>query len=169
MNSLKDDLIYKPIPSCSRRGIDCLYHPLEGVYGIDIFTQEERDADFAGAYKAAKHMWEYVFTDAKNERKFVEELDTAAEVVVYSQLPRGFGTPTPMGNYNPDWAIAFKQDKVKHVFSIAETKGSMSSIELRAIKECRIACARRFYRDISSADVKYEVVYSYAKLRSLVS
>lgn len=145
------------------------YHPLEGVHSIDIFTQEKRNGDFAGAYEAAKHVWEYVLTDSKNEREFVEELDTATEVVVYAKLPRGFSIPTPVGSYNPDWAIAFEQGSVKHVYFIAETKGSMSSMQLRAIEERKIECARRFFRDISSADVKYGVVDNYAKLRSLVS
>lgn len=71
-----------------------------------------------------------MFTDSKNERTFVAELDTSAEVVVYAKLPKGFFIPTPVGNYNPDWAIAFHEGTVKHIYFIAETKGSMSSMEL---------------------------------------
>ena len=109
-----------------------------------------------------------MFTDSKTERTFVEELDTGAEVVVYAKLPRGFGIPTPVGTYNPDWAIAFDQNKVRHVFFVAETKGSLSSMELREIEQRKIECARKFFAQITSDRVKYDVVDSYSKLMSLV-
>lgn len=144
------------------------YDPIEGVYDIDIFTQEKPKGDFAKAFKADRHIYDYVFTDAINERKFVEELDKSVEVAVYAKLPRGFSIPTPVGNYNPDWAIAFEQDKVRHVYFIAETKGSMSSMELREIESRKIDCARKFFARITSEQVKYDVVDSYAKLMSLV-
>ena len=96
------------------------------------------------------------------------ELDTSVEVVVYAKLPRSFTIPTPVGNYNPDWAIAFQEGTVKHVYFIAETKGSMSSMELRKIEECKIDCARKFFKKITSDQVKYDVVDSYGKLMQLV-
>ena len=89
-------------------------------------------------------------------------------VSVYAKLPRGFFIPTPVGNYNPDWAIAFHDGKVKHVFFVAETKGSMSSMDLRAIEASKIACARKFFAKITSDQVKYDVVDSYGKLMELV-
>ncbi len=90
------------------------------------------------------------------------------EVIVYAKLPRSFFIPTPVGQYNPDWAIAFQQGKVKHIYFIAETKGSMSSLELREVEECKIACARKFFAKITSDQVKYDVVNSYGKLMELV-
>jgi len=113
-------------------------------------------------------VYDYVFTDSKNERRFVEELDTGTEVVVYAKLPRGFFIPTPVGPYNPDWEIAFESGKVQHVFFIAETKGSMSSMELREIEKRKIDCARKFFARITSDQVKYDVVDSYSKLMELV-
>ena len=104
----------------------------------------------------------------KVERDFVKELDASAEVVVYVKLPRGFFIPTLVGNYNPDWAIAFKQGKVKHVYFVAETKGSMSSMDLRKIEESKIECARKFFAKITSDQVKYDVVDGYGKLMELV-
>ena len=83
-------------------------------------------------------------------------------------MPRSFFIPTPVGSYNPDWAIAFKQGDVKHVYFIAETKGSMSSMELRKIEECKMDCARKFFTKITSDQVKYGVVDSYSKLMELV-
>ena len=145
------------------------YDPIAGAYDIDIFTQEKPRGDFAKAFKATRHVFDYVFTDAKNERKFVEELDATDQVAVYAKLPRGFSIPTPVGNYNPDWAIAFKHGSVKHVYFVAETKGSMSSMELREIERHKIDCARKFFARITSDQVKYDVVDSYGKLMELVS
>lgn len=145
------------------------YDPIDDIHDIDIFTKEKRSGDFNRAFKADRHVFDYVFTDSKTERSFVEELDTSAEVVVYAKLPRGFSIPTPVGDYNPDWAIAFDQGRVRHVFFIAETKGSMSSMELREIEKSKIKCARRFFAEIASESVKYEVVDSYSKLMSLVT
>jgi type III restriction enzyme len=144
------------------------YDSVGETYDIDIFTQEKPKEDFSKALKVDHHIYDYVFTDSKNERNFVTELDTSAEVVVYAKLPRGFFIPTPVGNYNPDWAIAFHEGAVKHVYFIAETKGSMSSMELREIEKSKIECARKFFTKITSDQVKYDVVDSYGKLMELV-
>jgi len=144
------------------------YNPVEATHTLDIFTQEKPKEDFTKAIKTDRHIYDYVFTDSKNERDFVKDLDTGTEVVVYAKLPRSFFIPTPVGSYNPDWAIAFKQGEVKHVYFIAETKGSMSSMELRKIEECKIDCARKFFTKITSDQVKYDIVDSYSKLMELV-
>ena len=144
------------------------YDPIDDTHNLDIFTQEKAKEDFNKAVKTGRHIYDYVFTDSKNERNFVKELDTSSEVVVYAKLPRGFSIPTPVGNYNPDWAIAFQEGKVKHVYFVAETKGSMSSMELRAIESSKIECARKFFSKITSDQVKYDVVDGYEKLMELV-
>lgn len=144
------------------------YDPVGESHSSDIFTAEKPKADFSKAFEAKHHVYDYVFTDSTIERKFVEELDASTEVVVYAKLPKSFFIPTPVGNYNPDWAIAFHAGKVKHVYFIAETKGSMSSLELRAIEKSKIACARKFFANITSEQVKYEVVDGYGKLMELV-
>lgn len=144
------------------------YDMVDERYDSDIFTREKPKADFTKAIPVNRHVYEYVFTDAANERKFVQELDTSVEVVVYAKLPRSFFIPTPVGNYNPDWAIAFEEGKVKHIYFIAETKGSMSTMDIRKIEECKIDCARRFFKKITSDQVRYDVVDSYGKLMELV-
>ena len=144
------------------------YDPTGDTHTMDIFTQDKPKEDFSKAVKTNHHIYDYVFTDSKNERDFVRELDASTEVVVYAKLPRGFFIPTPVGNYNPDWAIAFQEGKVKHVYFVAETKGSMSSMDLRKIEESKIECARRFFAKITSDQVKYEVVDGYGKLMELV-
>ena len=95
-------------------------------------------------------------------------MDTGTDIEVYSKLPKTFSIPTPVGSYNPDWAIAFKQGTVKHIYFIAETKGSMSSMELREIEKSKIECARKFFAKITSDQVKYDVITSYSKLMELV-
>jgi type III restriction enzyme len=143
------------------------YDTTSGVHEApDIFT--ERKEDLSKGFKATRHIYDYVFTDSGTERTFVGELDASSEVVVYAKLPKSFQIPTPVGNYNPDWAIAFNKDKVKHVYFIAETKGSMSSMDLRKIEDAKIECARKFFTKITSDQVKYDVVNSYGKLMELV-
>jgi type III restriction enzyme len=137
-------------------------------YSSEIFTQEKPSIEFSKAIKANRHIYDYVFADSNTERDFAKELDVSSEVVVYAKLPTGFFIPTPVGDYNPDWAIAFKQGAVKHVYFVAETKGSMSSMDLRKIEECKIQCARKFFAKITSDQVKYDVIDSYGKLMDVV-
>lgn len=149
------------------------YDPVEERYELDIFTAGQTKQDFSkSGAKLARHIYDYVLTESDIERKFVKELDTASEVVVYAKLPRGFLIPTPVGDYNPDWAIAFKEGAVKHVYFVAETKGSMSSMELRQIERTKIECARKFFdqlnRKYAPENVKYDVVNSFDKLMELV-
>jgi type III restriction enzyme len=149
------------------------YDPVEERYELNIFTDGQTKQDFSkSGAKLGRHIYDYVLTDSNTEREFVKVLDTASEVVVYAKLPRGFLIPTPVGDYNPDWAIAFKEGVVKHVYFVAETKGSMSSIELRKIEETKIACARKFFDQLNlkyaPENVKYDVVNSFDKLMELV-
>ncbi|MCK5690192.1 type III restriction endonuclease [Myxococcota bacterium] len=142
-------------------------------HDIDIFTAAQSKQDFTQAGEKLKnHIYDYVVADSKVEREFANELDTSAEVVVYAKLPRGFLIPTPVGDYNPDWAISFKEGSVKHVYFVAETKGSMSTLELRGVEETKIQCARKFFgklnERINSEHVKYDVVTDYGKLMDIV-
>jgi type III restriction enzyme len=153
------------------------YQPsAEEPYTQDIFNMSKSSQEYAKAFQAKKSIQDYVFTDgsaasdgtsASIERKFAESVDTADEVVVYAKLPRGpkgFYIPTPVGNYSPDWAIAFRRGSVKHIFFIAETKGTMDSLNLRPIEQAKISCARKLFNEISTTDVKYHDVDSYQSL-----
>jgi type III restriction enzyme len=150
------------------------YDSISETHEIDIFTEGQSKQDFNKAgNQLERHIYDYVITDSKTERSFVQELDTSSEVVVYAKLPRGFSIPTPVGNYNPDWAISFKEGTVKHIYFVAETKGSMSSMELREIERTKIECARKFFAEINqkieTEKVKYDVVDSFGKLMDLVA
>lgn len=149
------------------------YDSVEDKFDLDIFTAGQTKQDFSKAgNKLQRHIYDYVLTDSNIEREFVKELDTANEVVVYAKLPRGFLIPTPVGDYNPDWAISFKEGTVKHVYFVAETKGSMSSMDLREIEKTKIKCARKFFdemnRRYAPENVKYDVVDSFGRLMEVV-
>lgn len=145
------------------------YDVLDDKYDTDLFT----DATIKGkldvnAMKADKHLFDHIIYDSTNERKFAQELDVASDVAVYVKLPDGFYISTPVGHYNPDWAIAFKEGTVKHIYFVAETKGSMDTLELRGIEDAKIHCAREHFKAISGDDVVYDVVDSYEALLSKV-
>lgn len=147
------------------------YDEIEGDYDTAIFTAEKRTT-LDKAFEAKKHIQPYVFTDGlaekSVERKFAEDLDGAEEVCVYAKLPKGFSIPTPVGNYSPDWAIAFNKGAVKHIFFIAETKGTMESLQLRPIEKAKISCARKLFNEISTEDVVYHDVDSYQNLLNIM-
>lgn len=150
-----------------------VYDGLSERYDVDIFTNNQIGQNFSKASsKLKRHIYDYVITDSRIEREFVEKLETAGEVVVYAKLPRDFRIPTPIGEYNPDWAIAFKEGCVRHIYFVAETKGTLSSMKLREIEKMKIACARKFFDEIehhvSHDRVKYDVVTSYEKLIDIV-
>lgn len=147
------------------------YNQIEDRFEASIFTDESgitRDK----AIEVKKHIKPYVVTDgtAKDsvEKRFAHDLEGADEVCVYAKLPRGFFIPTPVGNYNPDWAIAFKKGTVKHIFFVAETKGTMESMQLRPVEQVKIDCAKKLFNDISTDDIVYHDVDSYQSLLNIM-
>lgn len=149
------------------------YDLLDERYDSSIFTENQTAQDLSKAgEKLKKSIYEYVVTDSKVERSFVTELDTSDEVVVYTKLPRGFFIPTPVGDYSPDWAIAFREGSVKHICFVAETKGSMSTLQLKGVEQAKIDCAKKFFASINEkaevGEVVYDVVDSYDSLLQIV-
>lgn len=151
------------------------YDPVEDKFDLDIFTAGQTKQDFSNAIKTPKHhIYDFVLPDSgsKPERNFAEALEASTEVIVYAKLPRGFLIPTPVGDYNPDWAISFKEGSVKHIYFVAETKGSMSSMDLREIEKTKIKCARKFFdemnRRFAPENIKYDVVDNFEKLMEVV-
>ena len=141
------------------------YDVLDEKYSTDVFTDPTIKGKLGvNAMKVKKHLYDHIVYDSSNERDFATDLDTNVDVAVYVKLPDGFYISTPVGHYNPDWAIAFCEGKVKHIYFVAETKGSMSSMQLRLIEESKIHCAREHFKAISSGNVVYDVVDSYKSL-----
>lgn len=144
------------------------YDRIDGQYDSGIFTADKSSHDFDKAFQARKAIQDYVFTDGISEdsveRRFAQNLDEAEEVCVYAKLPRGFHIPTPVGNYSPDWAIAFYEGTVKHIYFVAETKGTMESLQLKPIEQAKIRCARKLFNEMSTSKVRYHDVDSYQHL-----
>lgn len=141
------------------------YDVMDEKYGTDVFTDPTIKGRLGvNAMKAKKHLYDHIVYDSSNEQAFATELDTNTNVAVYVKLPDGFYISTPVGHYNPDWAIAFYEGTVKHIYFVAETKGSMNSMQLRLIEESKIHCAREHFKTISSGEVVYDVVDSYKTL-----
>ncbi len=144
------------------------YDTIEGHYESSIFTAEKHNLTMDKAYPAKKAIQDYVFTDGMAEksveRKFAENLDGAEEVFIYAKLPKGFYIPTPVGHYSPDWAIVFHEGKVKHIYFVAETKGTMESLNLRPIEKAKIDCAKKLFTKLSDGLVTYDHVDSYQEL-----
>ena len=146
------------------------YHMTEDRYDTDIFT----DGTIKGrlgvnAMKAENHLYDYVVYDSENERKFAGELEAhTEEVKVYVKLPSGFFISTPVGRYNPDWAIAYEKGTEKHIYFVAETKGDMSSLQLRPIEKAKTDCAVKHFEVISGDNITYGIVDSYEALLGLV-
>lgn len=141
------------------------YDVMDEKYGTEVFTDPTIKGRLGvNAMKANKHLYDHIVYDSTNEMAFASELDTNKDVAVYVKLPKGFYISTPVGHYNPDWAIAFYEGTVKHIYFVAETKGSMNSMQLRLIEESKIHCAREHFKAISNGNVVYDVVDSYQTL-----
>lgn len=141
------------------------YNKLEEAYQTDIFTEPEmKSISMKNSLPVEKNLYNYLIYDSDVEKKFGEDLDKNEEVSVYVKLPKGFYINTPVGHYNPDWAIAFNEGSVKHIYFVAETKGSMSSLQLKPIEQAKINCAREHFKTISSDSVQYDVIDSYQAL-----
>ena len=150
------------------------YNPIAETYTTDIFTDAQSHQFFSKAEeKLKKHIYDYVATDSNVEREFVKNLEISSQIEVYAKLPRGFYIPTPVGNYNPDWAICFYKNSIKHIYFVAETKGSMSSMQLRGMEDKKIDCAKKFFEalneEIDMNKVKYDIVKNFNGLMELVA
>lgn len=147
------------------KNTDITYNMLDEHYDTDIFTEPTIKGKLGtNAMKAQRHLYDHIVYDSTNERNFAADLDTDTDVAVYVKLPDSFYIATPVGHYNPDWAIAFYEGTVKHIYFVAETKFAMSSMQLRLIEESKIHCAREHFKAISNGNVVYDVVDSYQAL-----
>lgn len=148
------------------------YSKTKNKYDTDIFTENTlRGKLGVNAIESAKSLYDIVVVDSQGvEKNFAEALEKEADVEVYTKLPRGFYINTPMGHYNPDWAIAFKEGTVKHVYFIAETKGNdWQTSQLRGVEDAKIECARRHFAALSDSKIEYGVAKDYQTLYNMVT
>lgn len=145
------------------------YNVMDEKYDTDVFTDPTIKGRLGvNAMKAKKHLYDHIVYDSTKEQEFATELDINKDVAVYVKLPDGFYISTPVGHYNPDWAIAFYEGTVKHIYFVAETKGSMKSMQFRQIEEAKKDCAREHFKAISNDEVLYDIVDSYKSLLDIV-
>lgn len=143
------------------------YHKVDDVYDSNhIFTNENSALRNDEVLK--KHIYDYVSSDSKIEKEFAKSLESDASVIVYAKLPRSFKIPTPIENYSPDWAIVLDKDNTRHIYFIAETKGSNEEKDLREIEKLKIHCAREHFKAIAGTDIKFGVVKDFEKLSEIV-
>lgn len=143
------------------------YHQINEEFVADIFT-ERMPENISKALKAKKNIQDYVFFDSQKEKEFAEAMDVATEVCVYAKMPRTFKIPTPVGEYAPDWAIAFNEGAVRHIYFIAETKGTMDTLELSTVEQTKIVCAKKVFNELSTSQVRYHEVSTYDELLTVI-
>lgn len=140
------------------------YSKTTQVYDTDIFTINNFKWSLKeNILEVEKHIYDYVKTDSKTERLFAWELESW-NISVYAKLPSWFKIPTPVWEYNPDWAIVFDSKDVKYIYFIAETKGSMSSLDLKWNESLKINYARKHFEALNNSDIKYDVIHTYDDL-----
>ena len=157
INEVKASLIFNNI----------VYHKIDETHDAKtVFTNTKEALRSSELLK--KHIYDYIVTDSEIERKFANSLDDSAEVTVYAKLPKNFFITTPVANYSPDWAIVFDKEKVRHIYFVAETKGSDSDLDLREIEKLKLHCAEEHFKAISNTEVVFKKVSSYEKLLEIV-
>ncbi len=145
------------------------YNPTNAKpYDSTIFVPERR-LNINKAVELSKHITPYVAYDSDSERDFAQSLQSATEVLIFAKLPRKLKIPTPVGYYAPDWAIVFEEGTVRHIFFVAETKGSLDKMELRGIEKAKTDCAKKLFNSISTHTVRYGVVDKFENLYNIIN
>ena len=147
------------------------YNKTDEVFSMDIFTLAKDKNELkpnSTIPTTKKHLYNFLQYESDVEKKMAEKLDKSEKVSVYVKLPKGFYIDTPVGKYNPDWAIVFNEVDIKHIYFIAETKGSLSSLELKLIEKAKITCAKKHFKSITDEKVEYDVVNSFEELLNKV-
>lgn len=145
------------------------YNRAAGTYDAAEIFAEDMPENLGRALSTSRHgVQDWTVFDSDTEREFARELEESAEVCAFAHLPRSFKIPTPVGDYAPDWAIAFNEGAVKHIFFVAETKGSLQSLNLKGVEKAKISCARKLFEQLGEDDVRYDFVSTYEELMDKV-
>ncbi len=140
------------------------YSFLDDKYSMDIFIESNIGEYQQDCESYKKHATRFLMLDSNIEKDFADALDISEEICAFVKLPKSFYIPTPIGKYSPDWAIVAKKNDKKHIYLIAETKGSLDDNELRFYEKNKILCAKRLYKQLHKEElgdikpVQYEKV-----------
>ncbi len=125
----------------------------EVYYAQELFEQEELSGYLKNMLAAKKSVYEQVVYDSSGvERGFAEELEKNEAVKVYAKLPGWFKVPTPLGSYNPDWAVLIEKDGAERLYLVVETKASLFADDLRDRESAKLACGKAHFQALADAD-----------------
>lgn len=145
-----------------------VYHKTDERYdAATVFTNDKQA--LRQSEKLQKHIYDFLISDSKTEAEFAKNLELSTAVTLYAKLPQSFYITTPIARFSPDWAIVFDKEKTKHVYFVAETKGSESEMELKGIEQMKIHCADEHFKAISGTEVKFAKVASYERLLEIIN
>lgn len=145
-----------------------VYHKTEERHDSRTVFSNDKHA-LRNSEHLKKHVYDFLTSDSKIESDFAKALENSTEVVVYAKLPKSFYVSTPVAKYSPDWAIVFDKEKVRHIYFVAETKGSDSDLDLREIEKLKIHCATEHFKVIAGKEVTFTKVASYERLMEIIN
>ena len=121
-------------------------------FSLSLFQTEELHGYLGhNLLRVAKSVYHHVVYDSEVERRFALDLEQHALVRLYAKLPGWFHIPTPLGKYNPDWAVLVRKEDEERLYFVVETKGSARAEDLRPTEQRKIECAREHF-----AAIRYE-------------
>ena len=140
----------------------------ESYYAQELFVKDELTGYLNKMVKSQKSVYDHVIWDSSNEAKFAEDLEMSSAVKVYAKLPRWFQVPTPLGPYNPDWAVLVENDDSERLYFVAETKGSSFIDDLRNQERAKVECGREHFAalEVGETPAEYRVVHQFDELFS---
>ncbi len=100
--------------------------------------------------ESVKSVYEQVVYDSDVEYQFARQFEASGQVKVYAKLPDWFTIPTPLGNYNPDWAVLVELDGREKLYFVVESKGSMSAEAIRPIEQDKIDCGKKHFEALDT-------------------
>ena len=134
----------------------------EHYFAQELFRNEELIGYFKNTMAAQKSVYDHVVYDSDNEAAFAESLERFTAVKVYAKLPRWFQVPTPLGPYNPDWAVLIEHDEGERLYLVVETKGSAFLDDLRNAERAKVECGKAHFKalQVGESPARYRVVHT---------
>jgi type III restriction enzyme len=121
-------------------------------YAQELFENEELTGYLKNMLPTNRSVYEYVVYDMGGEKEFAEQLETNEAVKVYAKLPGWFKVPTPLGTYNPDWAVLVEKDGTERLYFVVETKPSLFNDDLRAKEGAKIECGKAHFKALATGE-----------------
>ena len=138
----------------------------ESYYTQELFVKEELTGYLNKMIESRKSVYDHVIWESDNEAKFAQQMETSAAVKVYAKLPRWFQVPTPLGPYNPDWAVLIEKSSSERLYFVAETKGTSHLDDLRKTERAKVECGKVHFATLQIGEnpARYRVVHTLDEL-----